>query len=560
MAPGLLCPWIGGAEILSLLAFPTLGSSRAASPDAGTPCSRPSSPGRAHGSAASQVGALAADIRFFGFAMRRLLGAGAERSIASPSRGQAPVALIVAFDLSPFDADVLTLAAAVALDPTCHRLAADLGGAVAGGVTAGLALELLVDDPESRLRLAEQLGAAGRLVARGLIKPPTRAGVAMEVIPTRRALAVLQGKDPLTDLPRFAQMRPRQAAAPLEFPTPPDALAGLLRRGPAEPSALAVIWGKSRIGKATTFARAVLDRVAGKHLEIDVSCWRARRSALASGRLLAELVTDAAILEVPVLLDNGGAAFGLNEPLTVEVVEVLAQGGATVIIVVAEPGQVDPGLMSRAVGRLELELPDPRGSPALCQVPSSSTVTWIELGHVGREFALTPREIVQAATAVMRTGATPAAGAAAQVSSAGDLLRGAGGGARLDKLILAADTHAELVEVISAVRARTQVMQAWGLASRISRGRGIAALFDGPPGTGKSMAGEIIAAETGLPMLRVNVATLVDKYIGETEKNLARVFGQARAGGSIICFDEADSVFGTGPRSRARTIATATSR
>jgi SpoVK/Ycf46/Vps4 family AAA+-type ATPase len=68
-------------------------------------------------------------------------------------------------------------------------------------------------------------------------------------------------------------------------------------------------------------------------------------------------------------------------------------------------------------------------------------------------------------------------------------------------------------------------------------------MFDGEPGTGKTLSAEVIAAELGLSLMRVNVANVVSKYIGETEKNLTRVFAEARGAQSILLFDEADSLF-----------------
>jgi SpoVK/Ycf46/Vps4 family AAA+-type ATPase len=116
--------------------------------------------------------------------------------------------------------------------------------------------------------------------------------------------------------------------------------------------------------------------------------------------------------------------------------------------------------------------------------------------------------------------------------------------ARLDQVVLDADARAELCELIAAVRARATVMRDWGLGARCARGRGLSALLSGESGTGKTLACEVVAAECGLPLLRVNAAVLVDKYIGETEKNLARAFAQARAAGAILLFDEADALFG----------------
>ena len=84
----------------------------------------------------------------------------------------------------------------------------------------------------------------------------------------------------------------------------------------------------------------------------------------------------------------------------------------------------------------------------------------------------------------------------------------------------------------------------WGFDRRLSRGRGINALFSGPSGTGKTMAAEIIAAELGLDLFRIELAGIVSKYIGETEKNLDRIFAAAERANGILLFDEADALFG----------------
>ncbi|MFM8897134.1 MAG: ATP-binding protein, partial [Actinomycetales bacterium] len=76
------------------------------------------------------------------------------------------------------------------------------------------------------------------------------------------------------------------------------------------------------------------------------------------------------------------------------------------------------------------------------------------------------------------------------------------------------------------------------------RGRGVAALFTGPPGTGKSMAAEALAGDLGVSLFRVELATVVDKYIGETEKNLDQVFSAVENSDGVLLFDEADALFG----------------
>src|SRR5690606_38905988 len=84
----------------------------------------------------------------------------------------------------------------------------------------------------------------------------------------------------------------------------------------------------------------------------------------------------------------------------------------------------------------------------------------------------------------------------------------------------------------------------WGFARRGARGLGIAALFHGPSGTGKTLAAEVIARRLGLDLVRVDLSGVVSKYIGETEKNLRRIFDAADRGGCVLLFDEADALFG----------------
>jgi SpoVK/Ycf46/Vps4 family AAA+-type ATPase len=91
--------------------------------------------------------------------------------------------------------------------------------------------------------------------------------------------------------------------------------------------------------------------------------------------------------------------------------------------------------------------------------------------------------------------------------------------------------------------ALTEVHYGWGTA-RVWNESGIAALFAGPPGTGKTMAAEVLAARLHLPMYRIDLSQVVNKYIGETEKNLRRVFDAADRSDTLLLFDEADALFG----------------
>jgi SpoVK/Ycf46/Vps4 family AAA+-type ATPase len=113
-----------------------------------------------------------------------------------------------------------------------------------------------------------------------------------------------------------------------------------------------------------------------------------------------------------------------------------------------------------------------------------------------------------------------------------------------DDIVLPTDELDALREVADQVAYRHTVYRRWGFADRISRGLGISALFCGPSGTGKSMAAEVIANHLRLDLHRIDLSTVVDKYIGETEKNLRRLFDAAESGGAILFFDEADALFG----------------
>ncbi|MDA0173856.1 ATP-binding protein [Solirubrobacter taibaiensis] len=105
--------------------------------------------------------------------------------------------------------------------------------------------------------------------------------------------------------------------------------------------------------------------------------------------------------------------------------------------------------------------------------------------------------------------------------------------------------QAEQLQSISAyLRHRDRVLSEWGYERTVSRTQGLKVLFAGESGTGKTMGAQVIAAELGLEIFRVDLATTVSKYIGETEKNLDRIFGAAEGSNAILFFDEADALFG----------------
>lgn len=111
-------------------------------------------------------------------------------------------------------------------------------------------------------------------------------------------------------------------------------------------------------------------------------------------------------------------------------------------------------------------------------------------------------------------------------------------------IILSEDKLAHLREICSQVNLSYRVFKEWGFNKKLSRGKGLSVLFSGSPGTGKTMAAEVIAHELELDLYKIDLSSVVSKYIGETEKNLAKIFEEAETSNAILFFDEADALFG----------------
>jgi SpoVK/Ycf46/Vps4 family AAA+-type ATPase len=113
-----------------------------------------------------------------------------------------------------------------------------------------------------------------------------------------------------------------------------------------------------------------------------------------------------------------------------------------------------------------------------------------------------------------------------------------------EELVVSDDVLLELDLATSWLRHGARVFGEWGLGRSRDRTLGLTALFHGPPGTGKTLAARILAREVGLDLYRIDLSQTMDKYIGETEKNLSRIFDAAREANAVLLFDEADAVFG----------------
>jgi len=170
-------------------------------------------------------------------------------------------------------------------------------------------------------------------------------------------------------------------------------------------------------------------------------------------------------------------------------------------------------------------------------------------------FLLDPGQIRRAARVARRQALAEGAGpVTAHHLRAGVRAQNAAGLERLarrvepavgwDDLVLPDDTAAQLGELALRARHRDRVLGDWRMRPGGGRGRGVMALFAGDSGTGKTMSAEVVAADLGLDLYVVDLSSVVDKYVGETEKNLERIFTEAAGVNGVLLFDEADAVFG----------------
>jgi SpoVK/Ycf46/Vps4 family AAA+-type ATPase len=181
----------------------------------------------------------------------------------------------------------------------------------------------------------------------------------------------------------------------------------------------------------------------------------------------------------------------------------------------------------------------------------------IDLGEIASKFRLTQGQIQDALSAardrvslhspddsLITSEDLDAACRAQSSEKLSSLARKIEPGHQWDEIVLPDEVLGQLREMCQRVVYRHRVLSDWGFGVKLSLGKGVNALFAGPSGTGKTMATEIIARELGLDLYKIDLSGVVSKYIGETERNLDRVFSTAEDANAILFFDEADALFG----------------
>jgi len=441
------------------------------------------------------------------------------------------------FELDPPDLEVLIVALAPDLDPRFERLYAYLQDDVSRRrASVGLALEL-AGGPLAPLE-RDRMAPTGRLVSSGLllIEEQERPFLTRSLRVPDRVTGQLLGDDRAE--PRLETLVIEAQSLALD---PAAALTRSLEQGGR-------LWYiRERFGSAgLAMARAAFAAAGLPVIALDLArltpaddageraAIAAREARLRGGGLLAG--------PVEVLAERGAAA-----------VRAFAETDCRVVILGSRiwdpawsrhvPIVLDAPIVSlEERNQLWLSALD-RQAASLID-PAATTMT----------FRLSPEQIVRAARAAGQQAAAEDrpldeadlhAGARAQNAAGLDrLARRISPNVGWQELVLTDLGLAQLRELTGRARHRERVLDEWGMAAQASKGRGLTALFAGDSGTGKTISAEVVAHDLGLDLYVIDLSTVVDKYIGETEKNLDRIFGEADRVNGVLLFDEADAIFG----------------
>ncbi len=446
--------------------------------------------------------------------------------------------LIRSFALEQLDVELLLVALAPDLDPRFERLYGYLHDDVSRRrASIGLALELVGAGGASGAGRA-RLGPSGPLIAGGLliVEDVDRPFLTRALRVPDRVAGHLVGDDTTDPLVAALEVTPsgRDLAG-----------AGPLERGLRAGARLAYV--RERIGTAPlTVAARALARLGPPPVVVDLG-------RLGPHEEIGEAAT-AAIREAR--LRGAGLLAGP--------VEVLAERGAAAVRAFAEAGCVtvlhgargwDPAWSRTVAFLVEAELPTAteRRDVWLAALDGSASDE-MAAAIAALPYRLAPEQVERAAEAGRLTAAASGRALGVGDVAAGARSQNAAGLDRLARrieprvgwadLVLPAPVVEQLGELTARARHRDRVLDDWGLARTSLKGRGVTALFAGDSGTGKTMSAEVIARSLGLDLYVIDLSTIVDKYIGETEKNLDRVFNEADRVNGVLLFDEADAIFG----------------
>ena len=479
--------------------------------------------------------------------------------------------LCAAYRLSSVQQEVLLVTLAPELDPRYQTVYAYLNDDITRRLpTLDLVRRLLGDsDPGSAAAIVPWLlSPTDRLIGEGLVDtvmpPQASHRLHLGLLPSPVLVQFLIGAHAFADSLRWVSALAAEPCLDWAELTPePDLIAQLSALGPvlggAHPAPVVVLEGGPHSGRGRV-ARNLLAVAGLAVLRVDLlalgETGAARGPLLLQLRQSARLGGAGLLLEgLDALMEHGRGPIWLEDALQ----ELLACGRPVTVPAAPESGwrTVVP------IGRLivvPLRQPD---------VATREQCWRIELARLGLRaaaqdlaliadlFALDRAQIEAAASALVlraRLGGSidqsvsaAALGEAAKAQSFGDIGRLAQRietRYRREDLVLPPAVAARIDEIVNAVRHRRLVYGTWGMQRHAGRPAGVTALFGGASGTGKTMSASVIANTLGLDLYRIDLSGVVSKYIGETEKNLERVFRAAAGANCILLFDEADALFG----------------
>jgi AAA+ superfamily predicted ATPase len=472
--------------------------------------------------------------------------------------------LVDVFRLDGFEEDALLVCLAAELDVGYGRLYAYLqDDGSHRWPTIDLILRLLCRSFDERMTMRDGLGPRGRLLRHQLLVPvdaPTpQPLIAQALRVDERILAYLLGADDLDRrLEPFTRLhRPTSLSGASMLPrSTRDALAVLLSRGTtgALPGPIVYLHGALGTGKLGA-ARTMCRDAQRSLLAVDVA------ALLHTGAADAHLV----LLTREALLQDAVIAFENFDRLLAEMPDAAAaraQLGALLeqrfdatLLLGDRRWEPASWLPNAATLRVELPAPPPSARLELWRSHVDGQLPGEHVAELAARYHLDGdgiQAVISAAwgQAVWRGDGTVQPDdfrAAARAITAPHL----DGMARRivprygwEDIVLTRDGAATLRELCDRARHHETVLERWGFGQKHARRAGMTALFAGPPGTGKTMAAEVVAGALGLELFRIDLAGVVSKYIGETEKNLEQIFRDADQGDAVLLFDEADALFG----------------
>lgn len=468
-------------------------------------------------------------------------------------------------ELDDEELDLLWTVAAVAADPMAAPRAQVLSGGEArrgASVSLHATIAELGERSARDLALGLAVGEANPALRYQMMWPAER-GVGPALAPlavASRVLAFLAGSDELDEVLTQAGGIVVPPVAPLLDDEQRGLVARTAQALAATEPVLVKLSGSEGTGRRSAAAMAA--RTIGRMvLALDVRRLAPSMPALheALAALLRECVLGGSI---PLLLgveDWTGATPDVAERRRAVARALEALPGPVVLVSSTTDEGEELAVRGRRVLRLGWPAPEVAQRQALWRRALGSTPaaedSEDELGSIALRYRLGPGGIEHAvATArllaetrgsdVLPTPRELVEGVRSNiVESLGGLARRVEVRQRWDDLVLQPDVLDQVRALIARVRHGHRVFERWGFARNLPRGLGTAALFSGPPGTGKTMVAGLIAGELDLDLYQVDLSKVVSKWVGETEKQLARIFEAAEAGHALLLFDEADSLF-----------------